>query len=283
MPLGWKHSRTLFAISLLNTLSLGVAQAPAATAGAVGKQEAAAKLPEFDAVSIKQHQDRNDGMSWRTTPDGFITVNCTLLNLIGSAYSIRGDLISGGPDWIRSSGFDVTAKVAGPEVEALKKLRGRQRADMLRPMLADRFGVKVHEESKILPLYELVVSKNGPKLKPSPPIPPDPDARPGDPPISRMTMSMGPGEWSGSHMTTGNIADNLAGIVGRTVLNKTGLTGQYEVNLKWSEEHGPANNDAETGPSIFTALQEQLGLRLEPGKGPTETLVIDHVEKPTGN
>ncbi len=269
----------------LGALGLGLAQSRGVSATMPGaKQEVVGTLPQYDVVSVKENKGASKNRSWRTTPDGFITDNIQLLSLISSAYGIRMDLISGGPEWIRSVGFDVTAKVAGADVEALKKMSNRQRGDLLRPVLAERFGLKVHPETKMLPVYNLVVAKGGVKMKASPPDPPLPaGTKPGEPLQNRFGMSLGPGTWKGTGYTTDRMADQLSYMVGRTVLDKTGLTGRYEVNLKWAEEHGPADNGAESGPSIYTAVQEQLGLKLEPSKGPVETLVIDAVQRPSEN
>jgi uncharacterized protein (TIGR03435 family) len=124
-----------------------------------------AKLPEYDVASVKQHSSDERMMRIMNKPDGFSCSNISLKTLVANAYGIRQDLISGGANWIGSTGFDVEAKVAGSDVEAFKKLSPRQRNRLLQPLLADRFKLKVHSETKVLPMYDMVIAKGGPKLK----------------------------------------------------------------------------------------------------------------------
>jgi uncharacterized protein (TIGR03435 family) len=249
------------------------------------------KVPEFDVASVKENKGAGGMMRWMNTADGMSTINISLQSLIASAYGIKQDLISGGPGWVSSMGFDIEAKVDGPDVETLKKLTPSQRSLMLRPLLAERFHLKVHIETKTLPIYELVVAKGGPKLTPTThEPPPDPNAKPGDPPKHGGRITMGPDFFTGQDLAVGSVASELGYIVQRTVIDKTGLTGKYDMSLKWTPEEkamaaGSDSSDAGTdaAPSIFTAVQEQLGLKLVSSKGPVETLVIDHAEMPTEN
>ncbi len=290
------HTPRRGSLQVLAAIALGLAVTGSIAQGSppppVEKSaDADLKAPEFDIVSVKQHKS-DDGMRWMTKPDGFSTTNIPLQSLVASAYEIKQDLVTGGPSWINSLGFDVEAKVAGPDVATLRKLSGKQRDEMLRPLLAERFQLKVHVETKILPIYELVVAKGGVKMKASAPDPPpDPDAKTGDQPKGHRGsgMSMGPGRMDAQDFAMGALAGNLGYTVHRTVLDKTGLTGKYDFSLRWAPEEqmgaGVNASDAggEAGPSIFTALEEQLGLRLNSSKGPVQTLVIDHVEMPTAN
>jgi uncharacterized protein (TIGR03435 family) len=241
------------------------------------------KLPEFEVVSVKENKSTNGGMSINTSADGFVCRNISLKNLIANAYGVRIDLISGGPGWAETTGFDVDAKVAEEDIAALKKLKGPQRWMMLRATLADRFKLKVRLETKMLPMYELVVGKDGPKLKESTAVmPTDGGERkyyrgmPG-------SLEVGPGFFNGYGLTMETLANNLSFQLERTVVDKTGLKGKYDVHLQWKQEGtGPAVGEPDAGGSIFTAV-EDLGLKLQGTKGPTETLVIEHAEMPSEN
>jgi hypothetical protein len=121
------------------------------------------KLPEFEVASIKENKSGSYNTQWRTTPDGLTINNFTLKNLIAGTYGIKEDLISGGPGWMNTTSFDINAKVAGEYVPTMEQLTGKQRTAMIKPLLADRFHLQVHIVTKILPVYDLVVAKTGPK------------------------------------------------------------------------------------------------------------------------
>jgi len=205
---------------------------------------------------------------------------------------------------VNSDRYDIEAKMDGATADEVRKLSGEQnqstREHMLQALLVDRFKLTLHRETRELPLYSLVVAKNGSKLQESKPGEPDkrgfktPD---GHPMAQGHFFRMGMGQLDGHSIGTGDIARVLAQQLGRKVVDNTGLTANYDFTLKWTPEEGqgPAFREPEagpgagstpapeTGPSIFTALQEQLGLKLESQKGPVEILVIDHVEKPSEN
>jgi uncharacterized protein (TIGR03435 family) len=244
------------------------------------------KVPAFDVASVKQNKGDSGMMRVMTKPDGFSCDNISLKNLISNAYGIRQELISGGPGWVASVGFDVDAKVAGPDVETLKKLSPKQRSSMLQSLLEERFKLKVHRETKVLPIYDLVIAKGGSKLKELPAADLVADAKDPDHGKHPGMMTMGPGTFKGQALPAQAIANEISFVLEYTVVDKTGLTGKYDLDLKWKPEgDAPSADDgaAESGVSIFTAVQEQLGLKLQPTKGPVETLVIDHVEQPSEN
>jgi uncharacterized protein (TIGR03435 family) len=231
-------------------------------------------------------------------PDGYSASNVSLKMLVQSAYGIREDLVSGAPGWADSARFDIDAKVAGSDVDALKKLSPEQRRLILQPLLAERFKLQSHVETKQLPVYELVLAKGGSKLK---------EAAPGDDYAKGIKgpdgvarggmMRVGRGQLTAQAVPMTSLANMLSQQLRRTVIDKTGLTGKYDLELNWAPDQGSdpmfkgpdgsqQRADAapdSSGPSIFTALQEQLGLRLQSAKGPVETLVIDHVEMPSEN
>ncbi len=241
-----------------------------------------AKLPEYDVVSVRENKSEQHMMRMMFKPEGFSGTNLSLRNLIAYAYGIKQDLITGGPGWVSTTGFDVEAKVAPEDVDLLKNLPPPRRQSMLRPALADRFKLQVHTETKVLPTYDLVVVKGSSKLTESVAVTPDPNADKNQPPKGAGMMRMSPGELTVTANTMKALADQLSYTVHRTVNDQTGLTAKYDFKLTWTPEDAPADAD-HTGPSIFTALQEQLGLKLVPSKGPVETLVIDHAEMPSEN
>lgn len=245
------------------------------------------KVPSFDVASVKENKGSDGMMRIMMKPDGFESVNLSLKSLIANAYGIKQDLIFGGPGWVDSKGFDVDAKVAGPEIESLKKLTPRQRASMMQPVLAERFHLKVHSETRVLPTYDLVVAKDGVKMKQSAPEPPPAEGEKEDASERNAgRMTVGPGEFSGQNLPMASIANQISYILHHTVVDKTGLAGKYDLTLKYTSEDSSKEDDGSTdaaGPSIFTAVQEQLGLKLVSTKGPVETLVVDHVDLPTQN
>jgi uncharacterized protein (TIGR03435 family) len=231
----------------------------------------ATKLPVYDVVSIKPNKSGSGNYGFQTGDDSFIATNVPLKYLLSMAYDIKPELISGVSGPIDSAQFDVIAKMVEPDPDVLKKLSNKQRQSMLVPFLEDRFQLKAHTEIKILPVFEMIVTKDGPKFKHSP--------SPGKP---NPTWTTGNGRFTANDLSITNMASVLTDLVHRTVIDKTGLTGNYDLTLKWSQDVG-SNTTTDTGPSIFTALQEQLGLKLRPAKGPVETLVVDHVAMPSEN
>jgi uncharacterized protein (TIGR03435 family) len=289
----------LVAGSLAISASNVLGQTSAAPGGTPRPDVAAdVKVPVFDVVSVKPNKSDSGMVRIMAKPDGYAASNVSLKMLIQNAYGIREDLISGAPGWADSARFDIDAKVAGSDVDALKKLSPEQRRLVLQPLLADRFKLKVHTETKQLPVYELVVAKGGSKLK---------EATVGDTYANGVKgpdgvgrggmMRSGPGQLTAQAVPMTSLANILSHQLQRTVFDKTGLAGKYDLELNWAPDHGsdpmfkgpegsPQRGDPapdSSGPSIFTALQEQLGLKLQSAKGPVETLVIDHVEMPSEN
>lgn len=266
--------------------------------------------PQFEVATIKPNHSGMMGARLMMQPGGrFKGDNLTLKFLIEFAYNIKTPQISGGPDWVNSEHYDVEAK---PEDGALANLspddQNQQMRLMLQSLLADRFKLTLRHESKDLPMYVLVVAKNGPKIKlskdqgPSAPPPPPPSGTgariAGGGPMPRGMMRLGRGDLDFNGVELKMFADGLSRLLGRPVVDKTGLTGKYEIKLKWTPDasegrmmpgggpgpgpEAPPPSDP-SGPNLFTAIQEQLGLKLESQKGPVETLVIERVEKPTEN
>ncbi len=254
----------------------------ALTASGARAQTPVARLPVFDVVSVRLNNTGSRSISIDVEKNSFTATNVTLMNLTSEAYQVKPDMIAGGAAWMNSVRYDVQAKVLDGEGVDLEAFTDKQRGPMLQSVLAERFQLKLHEELKTLPLYELVVAKGGSKLKGAA-APNGADAVPRD-----GSFTIGRGALSAHAMPMSSLAAQLSEVVHRKVVDKTGLGGSFDFELKWTLEEDAnggkeAAAPADAPPPVFTALQEQLGLRLQSGKGPVETLVIDHVEKPSEN
>jgi uncharacterized protein (TIGR03435 family) len=265
------------------TVRLASAQAPAG----------AAQRPTFDAVSIKANKS-GDGRSSIGVPSGgrFVGTNAPLALLIDGAYQLGPHQRIGGPDWIDSEGFDIEAKAEGNISAAEMRL-------MEQTMLADRFGLIAHRETRQLPVYALVVSKagtlapaDGAKCTAQRAGTPPPSSLPSCGSLMRSPAAGNIGvRYTGRSIPIGYLVRLLGGIADRVVLNQTGLSGTYDLDLEFVPAHmvatqtGPDAGAAGSSapPSIFTALQEQLGLELMPQTGPVTVLVIDRAEEPSEN
>jgi len=257
-------------------------------------QGAAATPYHFDVATIKPN---NTGVSRGFVPgftvDEYRADYVRLRLVIMQAYGIQAFQMSGGPAWIDAEAFNIEAKTDEATADALSKLRPDQlklaRQQMLRSFLEERFGLKVHQETKEGPIYSLVIAKGGAKLEASK----SSDGVLG--PDGNFTQGYCRRTEAGlicSGLSAQRIATLLSQNVRRPVLDKTGLTGTYDFTLEWARDLAVApppdgeDSDAQLMPggvTIFAAVQQQLGLKLEPGRGPVETLVIDHAEKPSAN
>ena len=237
-------------------------------------QQPASPQPVYDVVTVRVNNGLAQNTSVNIDPTAFRAENVPLKHLLVNAYGIRPGLMFGLPAWASTTRFDIYAKVTDPNLKTLSSLSKEQRQAMVAAILADRFHLKVHTETKTLPVYELMVAKDGPKLTPS--AHPDP--------LGIGQMDVHNTDIVATQLTLSELAGNLSAPLDRTVIDKTGLTGQYDLHLRWTPDTVAADNaPADAPPNLFTAIQEQFGLKLQPAKGPVETLVIDHVELPTGN
>lgn len=236
----------------------------------------------------------------RPMPGGRITgTNVTLRLLITTAYGLQDFQIFGGPGWIETARYDIEARPESP-------VGANDWKEMLRNLLVNRFRLAFHREAKTLPVYALVPAKKdgkpGPGMveskeggcvarDPSKPLGPP---GPGELPFCGNVL-MGASQLSATAAAPGDIAPMLSRVLGRKVIDKTGFTGKYDITLKYTPDENqlammappgmpppPAPADT-SSPSLFTALQEQLGLKLEPQKGPVEIVVIDRAKKPSEN
>jgi uncharacterized protein (TIGR03435 family) len=282
---------------------VAVAVAPVAMA-----QEKAATTPtapehaiKFDVVSIRQNKSGSREMTRQSSAD---TDNITMTNVplalvVFYAYWINDpNMIMGVPDWASTERYDVVAKVAPSDLAAYHALPNRQRAAMLQAVLADRFKLQVHHETKASPVYDLVVAKGGPKLKEAQPGEAHPDTAKANPNAFQhgaTIFATGSNQITGEAARMGDLAVSLStrGFealgLGRPVIDKTGLTGRYDfvLQLPLPSANAPSTEgeDApqESAASLSNALQDQLGLKLQPATAPTDYLVIDHVERPSAN
>jgi uncharacterized protein (TIGR03435 family) len=296
-PRGRSWNRIGFVLSIL-AASAAFAQAPAAR-------------PTFDVASVKANTS-GSGMIMIGPPTGgrFRATNATLKMLVGLAYKMQNFAISGGPNWIDSDHYDIEAKASDGNL-TFDEMR-----PMLQALLEERFQLKVHTEKKDVPVYALLPGKNGAKLpaakeggcvkldpkNPTLPPPPPPGAGRGaggpvmlgPPPCGGMMM--GPFQMQGGNISMTQFVGGLSNLLGRPVIDKTGFTGTFDLHLEYSPEGlamgrggmpmpppPPGAVPDTSNTTVFTAIQEQLGLRLESQKAPDDTLVIDHAEKATEN
>jgi uncharacterized protein (TIGR03435 family) len=222
--------------------------------------------PSFEVASVKP-SGPDDHLMYRLQPGGrYLATNLTLKSLIANAYAVPEFRISGGPGWRDLDKFNIEAKVGRPLPpwpDSNKELNL-----MLQSLLEVRFKLTLYRETREQPVYELVAAKGGAKLK-----------------LAKADESAGfemdTGRIHGKAVPLEYLATNLAYLLGRTVIDKTGLAGKYSFALTYTPDDAPPADT--NGSSLFTALQEQLGLKLESSKGPVELLVIDHAEKPDAN
>jgi uncharacterized protein (TIGR03435 family) len=229
----------------------------------------AAPAPAFEAASIKPSQDPPGSGSGITTTRGRISArNVTLKRCVRGAYGVEEPHILGGPKWLDEARYNIEARAAGPAGD-------RELMTMLQSLLAERFKLAFHRETRALPGYALVLGKGGLRAKPS-----APDAG------SRTSSRWGSIEASGCTMA--QLALKLSEVLHLPVADFTAVPGEFDFKLEWTSDdmQAPAPDavpDAASGPSLFAALQEQLGLKLESRKVPADVLVIDHAEKPSEN
>jgi len=239
----------------------------------------AGKSLEFDVVSVKPNKSGSGSSSVHAHNDVYQATNLSVKSLIRNAWNLNTeDLITGLPAWVSSVNFDIQAKIDEQTLSALKKLSpddsNVQHLLMLQALLADRFQLKAHVETKELPVYALELAKGGSKLKAADPA----DPRGG-------SMNSNNQKLTSTGIPISNLCRFLAQRLHRNVEDKTGLTGTYDFTLQWSpdEAAGESPDATASGPSLFTALQEQLGLKLESTKGPVDTIVVDRIAMPSEN
>jgi uncharacterized protein (TIGR03435 family) len=236
-----------------------------------------AQAPAFEAASIKPSAPETQGSGINISAARIHIINSSLKFCVEMAYDVKEFQVTGGPGWTGSERYDIDAVAGAPFHD------GSFRA-MLQTLLAERFGLATHRETQERSGYALVVTRGGAKLQP-----------PGeDPSILFGRTPSGDATLKGATLTMAQLATALARRLGSTVLDQTGIEGRYNVSLQWTPDPtveqmmtkggAPApSTDAVSGPSIFAALEETLGLKLEARKVPVEIIVIDRANRPTGN
>ena len=235
-----------------------------------GAQDNRTARPAFDVVSLKLRHGEINVMSGPFIRGRTVTGTAlTVRDFVTYAYGVRYDQLAGGPDWTGTEHFDLDAKAEGNGVLPLAEARL-----MLRSMLEDRFHLKAHTETQDAPAYFLTVGKNGSKMKPVD------AAEKGGAVVRGIDKGMLKLETTKS--TLAYLANQLSFTAGRPVIDRTGLTGFFAFTLEWLPANRPESADLDV-PSMFSAVQEQLGLKLESGRAPFEKLFLDSVEKPAEN
>jgi uncharacterized protein (TIGR03435 family) len=247
--------------------------------------------PTFEVASIKLNQTASNNASVGLRPGGlFVAENIPLRGLLEEAFRLKHPQLLGAPDWLTSERYDIRAKMDETAAAAMQKMSidqmKEQFAQTLQTLFMDRLKLAVHHETKELPVYVLVAARSGPKLKESG-VPSESGPAPKGPMIrfdhGMLTATAAP---------LSMFIETLSNQTGRVVLDKTGLRGNYDFELHWTPDESqdqvfkgatPAPAADATGPTLFTALQEQLGLKLESQKSPLDVVVIDHIEKPSEN
>lgn len=285
-------------VAWFRNLVWGLAAVSAVGAGgvAVFAQDASPQIPAFDVVSIKPYGPNNLMIRIRTTPDGISVSGMPMHMILREAFGVTNDRLLGEPGWVSANRYDVDAKIAPEDAIRFKQMTDRQHWAMLVPALEDRCALKFHHETRELTVYTLVVAKGGPKLQPSNSADAGTDRKPGQngesagASVSEKSFTI-----SGHGQSTALIARWIPLQLGSTVVDKTGLTDKYDYSLSFAPDEsmkagilppgsdGAAPSPDAEGPSIFTAVQEQLGLKLEARKEPVDVVVIDRMEQPVGN
>ena len=255
-------------------LRLAVLAGLCSTLGAQAPPDPSPRLPVFAVASIRPNHSGTEQFGLRFTPDGVHIENASLLLIVRAAYGMFNSLddkFIGVPAWAKTERFDVDAKVDPADVQTFAKLDFSHRQQMVQALLIDRCHLQAHPESRDQPIYALSIAKDGPKLTP---------AKTNDDPEAIFTIGS-PGKITGSQSVLPQLVSQLTQALGRTVEDRTGLTGKYDFTLTWTPED--QSSDSTAGTSLFSALQEQLGLKLSPAKAPVPVLVIDHLERPSEN
>ena len=228
---------------------------------------------QFEVATVKPAAPSPDGHTHINYPDGgaFSASNITLAALMQWAWDMPKNRILDAPPWFGATRFDLQAKADAETDQRLRSMPGDESHDakrrMVQAMLAERFGMQLHEETRTLPAYDLDLAKGGSKLQPST--------------SGGKSINTNRTHFNATGLATALIAQQLSEIAGRVVIDKTGLHDRYDVKLEWTPDDATAGDSS--APSFFTAVQEQLGLKLVPAKEPVRIIVIDRMEQPSAN
>lgn len=228
--------------------------------------------PSLEVATIKPSDPSDQRHRSEVHGQRIVIENQTVKNMIQMSYGVQARQIVNAPSWIESERFDI---------QGLTNMEGQpsvpQFQEMVRKLLAERFGLKLHMEKREMARYSLIVTKGGPKMEPTKVAP---DALPNEQGTGDKTSR----SWRMENVSMTDLAQNLQGELDRPVVDETGLKGRYDFTLKWLRtDAAPATDSDGSLPGIFTALQEQVGLKVEPSKGEVDVLVIEQVEQPSQN
>jgi uncharacterized protein (TIGR03435 family) len=263
-------------LGVQETSRLSAQQAPATTG--------VEPPPSFDVASIKPARPGDGHYSWNSGVDRLSIENYTLRRLIRTAYGLKSDSqVLGGPDWIGKQAFDIEAKYGDAEIAKLQKMAGRDRfreAQLaLQTLLADRFQLQITQDKRNIPVYALVVTKTGARLTQAA-VQLDSDGKPKA--EQNHSLHGSTGHVTATAMSMGGLADWFvyAPECDRVVVDRTGLTGEYDFKLDWTQDNGQGIPPDAPLPGIFTALREQLGLELKPDKAPVDVVIVKSASEP---
>lgn len=267
-------SGSLFAFAVALILAAPAARAQLEHKGPAKLIALSQTMTPYDVASVRINNTGADSGNLNFHDDALIVRNLPLDYLIEFAYDVPSDRVTGIPGPLKDQRFDIDAKVVPSDGSKPPEATASQDQAKLILLLADRFHLKAHIEPKIMPVYDLVVAKGGPKVKLSQNELKDSNWNINGQDTSVVLTSKG--------ASMADLAAALSDEVHRQVIDKTGLTGHADITLKWSDDVAAQQGGSDV-ISIFTAVEEQLGLKLQPSKGPVDTLVIDHAEMPSEN
>ncbi len=264
----WTQSGTAYSLNLVRVTGDAAWEIPKADAPMAKDAD-----PDWDVVSVKARDpnDTNNGQSMSMKGRQFVIVNRTVEGMLLFAYGLHKKQIVGAPNWIATEHWDIRGVPDVPGSPSFK-----QAQTLLRKLLEERFALKVHRETQELAVYAVNVAKGGEKMARSAG---DPNGTPDENERSnggQITMRM-------TNMSMSEFAPDLGYFLDRPAVDQTGLAGRYDFQMKWTADESQAPTDGTAPPGLFTAIQEQIGLKLEPVKAQIEVLVVDAVERPSAN
>jgi uncharacterized protein (TIGR03435 family) len=235
-----------------------------------GKRMAADAHPSYEVATIKPSDPEDHSAGFQSRGHRLFIENEPMDQLIAFAYTLHSKQIVDGPEWFSKDRYNIEGV---PDVEGEPSVQ--QQREMLQKLLAERFGLKFHRTQRELPIYAITVAKGGPKLAVSK----------SDPNSVRDQSGYNKGveqTWRFTNNSMADFAEGMEGLLDRPVVDETGLKGKFDFGLEWTVD-GAVNSDPKAPPGLFTAVQEQLGLKIDATKGPAEVLVVEHVERPSAN
>ncbi len=228
--------------------------------------------PQFEVASVKPSNSGPQGVWNEGSHERLRMLNMTLKSIVAQSYGVKDHVVFG-PSWIESERFEIIAKISPETAKLPEDQRNQAIRAMSQSLLADRFKLQIHRETRDMPVYVLVPAKGGVKLAPA-----------GAPSNDWVRAAVGRGSLTAKQMPMAQLLSILGGILNRQVLDESGIRGVFDIALEWSPDAlDGAPAAASDKPSVFTALQEQAGLKLESRKIPMKVLVVDHAEQPSGN